>query len=166
MEKFKLDLLDLYWIDRDENNRTDLCLHGRLDLYLDGEKVLKNYEATVGATAFYLLRALESDFIEGEMENYLFPCCGNSFVLEDSDLEILGCNTGRDMSIIHRSDKVELSYEDRKVEISSRDFKEEVYRFVGPIERFYRENKRQIDPDDPDGPGFYKFLAYLGRIRK
>ena len=87
---FKIDVEDLGWINGVDDDPNDLCLHGHAVVYI-GERRLE-YDATVSATALYLLKSLTEDHIINE-DIQILPCCG-FFYIPDKSLDnvvISGC---------------------------------------------------------------------------
>ena len=77
LEKFLVDVTDLYWIDGSADNADDLCLHGHAIVYIGNERL--EFDATVSATALYLLKTLTEEHIIHE-DNQMLPCCGHFYV--------------------------------------------------------------------------------------
>ena len=71
LEKFLVDVTDLYWIDGSADNADDLCLHGHAIVYIGNERL--EFDATVSATALYLLKTLTEEHIIHE-DNQMLPC--------------------------------------------------------------------------------------------
>ncbi|MGG7142632.1 hypothetical protein ACQPVP_04125 [Clostridium nigeriense] len=58
---FKIDVENLCWIDGTTDNLEDICLHGETTVKI-GDEIFK-YNATVSATALYLLKTLTENHI-------------------------------------------------------------------------------------------------------
>lgn len=148
MPIFTIDATELQWIDGSRDNPTDLCLHGHAVAVIGGKKL--EYDATVSATALYLLKTLSEDHIMGGNIQML-PCCGH-FMIPDGELSevtILGCGNGLDWSVIHVGDSVKLIPEDRtEVTVPLEEYKAEVFRFADKIEAFYRSCTPKVLPED------------------
>lgn len=61
MGVFKIEANNLCWIDSSIDNPDDLCLHGNVIVKIGDE--IYRYNATVSATALYLLKSLTEDHI-------------------------------------------------------------------------------------------------------
>lgn len=127
--------------------KDDLCLHGFVKMQI-GDAIIKDY-GTVSATALCLLRTLEKDKIMSDEQIQMIPCCGNTLIANDdlSEVEIIGCDTGTDWSVIHMGDKVKIvlqSGDEFFIPIS--EYKSEVFKFADKVETFYKQSKpRQIE---------------------
>lgn len=145
---FKIDVNDLSWLCATEDTSKDLCLHGNVVAYI-GEKKLE-YEATVSATALYLLKSLTENHLIYE-DNQMLPCCGFTLIADDKleNVVISGCPNGIDWSIIHEKKNVRLILDDGvQTLIPIREYKKEVLQFVDKIEQFYESSKPKKLPED------------------
>ena len=102
---FELKLLSLYWLETMEEE-IDLCAHGKLFVKIGNEIICdeSNFEITVSSTALHLMRTLEENYQKDKYSSQLLPCCGFNFFAEsenDDYLNILGCPSGIDWTIIH-----------------------------------------------------------------
>ena len=163
---FKIGVDNLCWIKGEIDDPTDLCLHGHAVAYIGNQKL--EYNATVSATALYLLKTLTEDHIIYQ-DNQMLPCCG-FFLIADENLEnvdISGCPNGIDWSVIHDGNNVKLILEGGQEEIVSlSDYQKEVYKFVDQIEAFYLSCKEKILPDDLfDRNGYIAFWNEWHRRR-
>ena len=61
MEKFRIDADNFCWIDGSADNADDLCLHGHAIVCVGDEQL--EFDATVSATALYLLKTLTEEHI-------------------------------------------------------------------------------------------------------
>ena len=145
---FRIEADDLHWIDGREDNADDLCLHGHATAVI-GERKLE-YDATVSATALYLLKTLTEDHIIGQ-DNQLLPCCGFMMIPED-DLEnvaIVGCPNGIDWTVLHEGDAVRLILDDGyETVVDMDDYRREVLAFADKVEAFYDSCVPRALPDD------------------
>lgn len=156
MSRFSIDAVNLCWINDAADDPHDLCLHGFATARI-GEREL-SYDATVSATALYLLKSISEDHVIYE-ENQLLPCCG-FFYIPNADLtgvDIIGCPNGVDWSVIHDGDAVKLILEDGYTEtVTLEEYKTEVFRFADKIEAFYDSCAPKVMPKDE-----YDRNAYL-----
>ena len=141
---------NLTWINDNKDDPEDLCLHGHAVVMIGNQKL--EYEATVSATALYLLKTLTEDHVKFE-DNQMLPCCGH-FIIPNEELDtvtILGCPNGIDWSVIHNNDdSVTLELEDGTKEIVAiTDYEKQVYRFADMIENFYLSCSPKVMPKDP-----------------
>jgi hypothetical protein len=107
---FLITATDLQWVNGGKDDPEDLCLHGHAIAVIGNRKL--EYDATVSATALYLLKSLTEDHIIHE-DNQILPCCG-FFYLPNEKLDnvtILGCSNGIDWSIIHDGKTIVLELE-------------------------------------------------------
>lgn len=70
---FSINATNFEWIDGSNDNPEDLCLHGHAIAYIGKQKL--EYDATISATALYLLKTLTEDHIIST-DNQMLPCCG------------------------------------------------------------------------------------------
>lgn len=162
---FKIDVDDLTWI-KNEDDPSDLCLHGHAIVMIGDEKL--EYDATVSATALYLLKTLSEEHIIYE-ENQLLPCCGFTLYANDdlSCVDIIGCPNGIDWTVLHEGNNVKIILENKKeVIISLEEYKKEVYKFADKIEAYYEQYQPKILPDDEvDRNGYIAFWNEWHRRR-
>ena len=164
---FEIDADNLYWINGQPDDPTDLCLHGHAVAYIGNEKV--EYNATVSATALYLLKTLTEDHIIYD-SNQMLPCCGHWIIADDNleNVDICGCPNGVDWSVIHDGNFVKLILESGyEVMVPLSDYREEVYRFADKIEAFYRSCREKIIPENEfDRNGYIAFWNEWHRRRQ
>lgn len=145
-------------IDGTKDNPEDLFLHGHAVATI-ANKVLE-YDATVSATALYLLKSLTENHIIYQ-DNQMLPCCGQTIIANKdlSNVLISGCPNGIDWSITHNGDIVVLEMEDgTKDYVSIEDYTAEVFRFADMIEDFYNACTPKVIPDEPfDRDGYTAF---------
>ncbi len=151
---FSITVKDLHWINNVDDG-ADLCLHGHA-IAVIGDEVLEYENATVSATALYLLKSITEDHIIFE-DNQMLPCCG-FFMCPDEELQnvvIIGCPNGVDWSVKHDGDEVILITESGKeIRVPIEEYKKEVFRFADEIEDFYRKalpRKKPSDQYEADG---------------
>lgn len=166
MSEFKPEVKNLAWIDGSSDNPKDPCLHGDIRVKL-GKTVLE-YDATVSATALYLLKSLEYDHIAGEGLQFL-PCCGNTFIPNEdlSEVEIIGCDNGIDWTLLHEGEKVRIILENKEeITIPFEEYKTEVLKFVDRIEAFYLSSSPKVLHDEFEEEGYRAFWNEWKRRRK
>lgn len=158
MSKFKINVDNMHWTDGKADDPEDLCLHGHAVAIIGDEKL--EYDATISATALYLLKSLTQDHIIYK-ENQMLPCCGFSIIANEelSNVDICGCPNGIDWSVIHEEDYVKLILDNGKEEvIPFRDYQLEVYKFADQVEQFYQSCTPKIMPQDEfDRNGYLAF---------
>lgn len=158
---------NLSWIDGSRDNSEDLCLHGHAVAIIGDRKL--EYDATVSATALYLLKTLTEDHVIFH-DNQMLPCCG-FFMIPNSKLDnvvISGCPNGIDWSVLHNDDdSVTLELEDGTKEIvPMAEYRDEVYRFADMIEGFYLSCSPKVMPKDEfDRNGYVAFWNEWHRRR-
>ena len=172
MSEFKIDVDSFYWIDSDDANTGDLCLHGHVRVQI-GSYQSEDY-GTVSASALYLLKTLSRNHIP-ESEIQLVPCCGHS-MFAISSLEsnpeaeddygelckIWGCPNGLDWTVKHEGDFVRLiSDSGQTVCLPFEEYKAEVFAFSNKVKAFYDSSlPRDVSNYDAvDIEGFKAFCA-------
>ncbi len=103
---FEIKATNLHWLDTLDES-LDLCLHGAAWARI-GDECFEFKNATVSATAFYLLRSLTKDHVMYQMPTQLLPCCGHDMRIWKEELIICGCPNGIDWSVIHENGQVKL----------------------------------------------------------
>ena len=166
MGVFQIEATDLAWINGAKDDPNDLCLHGHAIARI-GERVLE-YDATVSAAAWYLLKTLTEDHIIHE-SNQMMPCCG-FFLIPNGDLtevSIIGCDNGIDWSVIHEGGSVKLILEDGSEEIVPiGSYAAEVCRFADKIEAYYSAcTPKAMPKDEFDRNGYIAFWNEWHRRR-
>lgn len=148
-KSFELKLLSLYWLEN-MNEEIDLCAHGKLLVKIGDEIICDEdiFEITVSSTALYLMRTLDEDYKKGDYASQLLPCCGFNFYAEskeDDFVNVLGCPSGIDWTIIHTDDTVKLITEKgTEAVMNFENYKEIVLDFADKIKSFYNESKPKI----------------------
>ena len=145
---FRIDADDLSWINGSPDDPSDHCLHGHAVAKV-GERTLE-YNATVSATALYLLKSLTEDHIAGK-DLQMLPCCGFSIYADDDlqNVTIVGCNSGIDWSVLHEGDEVRIVLEDGySVTVPHDEYRREVFAFADKIEAFYDACSPKEDRED------------------
>lgn len=167
MKKFSITANKLKWINNEEDDQNDLCLHGHTIAKIGNETF--EYNATVSATALYLLKSIEENHI---MYNdiQMLPCCGFSMWLKDDntgDVFICGCPNGIDWNVIHEGENVKLITETgTETIININEYKKEVFKFVDLIEEFYNKSTPKILPEDEmERQGYIAFWKEWHRRR-
>ena len=163
---FEINVTDLTWLEN-VDEETDLCLHGKTVAKIGDETF--EYNATVSATALYLLKSLTEDHLIHK-GNQMLPCCGFSIYANknQSAVDICGCPNGIDWSIIHIGDDIKILTESgNETVIRLDEYKKSVYSFVDKIEEYYMKSKPRILPKDKvDREGYLAFWNEWHRRRK
>ena len=164
---FSIDAFNFAWINGEKDNPEDLCLHGHAVAIIGDRKY--EYDATISATALYLLKSLEEDHIIYH-DNQMLPCCG-FFIIANDDLDsvtISGCPNGIDWSILHNNnDSVTIVTDDgTEEEIPLKEYRDEVFRFADKIENYYSLCSPKVLPKDAfDRNGYIAFWNEWHRRR-
>jgi hypothetical protein len=162
---FTIHVTNLHWLPGSEEDE-DLCLHGHAVAVIGGERL--EFDATVSATALYLLKSTREDHIRGAGLQML-PCCGH-FLIANEDLtrvEIVGCDYGIDWSVLHEGDGVRLVTESGgNVWVSMADYRRTVFAFADEIEQFYTESKpKKMPHDEFERNGYLAFWKEWKELR-
>ena len=166
MEKFLIDATDLCWIDGSADNADDLCLHGHAIVCIGNEQL--EFDATVSATALYLLKTLTEEHIIYE-DNQMLPCCGYLYV-PDTNLEnvtICGCPNGIDWTVKHSGGDVILILESgAEITIPLDEYRQEVYKFADKMEAYYKQcSPKNVPSDEFTRNGYIAFWNEWHRRR-
>ena len=165
---FRIDAENLCWIKDDGNDDPDdFCLHGRATAKIGDE--FFEYDATVSATALYLLRTLRENHILHECEHML-PCCGHTMISNEdcSSVDICGCPNGVDWSVMHEHNMIKLVTETGAETLIDIDaYTDEVFSFADKIEVFYKNSlqKNLAELDDFSRNGYTAFWNEWRRRR-
>ena len=147
MNNFTIRGENFHWIDKAEDNVTDLCLHGHVTVTI-GDTVLTG-DGNVSAAALLLLKSLTEDHTPGEIQ--MVPCCGH-FWCPDEALEnvtIIGCDKGLDWTITHENGAVRLTAMDGEtVLVDKYAYLEEVLRFAENVDRYFSHCPPRVLPED------------------
>ena len=152
---FSIEATNFHWINGSKDNDEDLCLHGHATVYIGKHKL--EYDATISATALYLLKTLTENHIINT-DNQILPCCGFFMIPNDTldNVSISGCPNGIDWTVIHDENTVVLELEDGTREcVSITDYKKEVFSFADKIEAFYKSCTPKKMPTDEFGRNGY-----------
>jgi hypothetical protein len=149
MKKFRIDADNLSWINGEKDAPEDLCLHGHAVVFIDNKRL--EYDATVSATALYLLKSITEDHIINE-DLQMLPCCGH-FIIPNEDLSevcIWGCNNGVDWTVLHENGQIKIILENGETTyIDLAEYKKEVFCFADKIEKFYSDcSPKKLDGDE------------------
>ena len=167
MSIFKLELTKAYWINENEDDPEDLCLHGDVTAVIDNNII--NESCTVSAAAMHMLRSLTEDhnIDENATDGLMLPCCGHFMVAGDDGVFISGCGNGTDWSVKHMENDILLilSNGDEAI-VSSKDYREEVIRFADQVENFYNSCSPKVFSDDFDQNGYTSFWNEFHRRKR
>lgn len=135
-----------------------MCLHGHTIVCIG--KCKFEYDATISATALYLLKTLTENHII-YTDNQMLPCCGFFMIPNETlnNVTISGCPNGIDWSVIHDGDSIILELEDGTREyVSIADYKREVLSFADKFEAFYKScTPKKVPVDEFDRNGYIAF---------
>ena len=159
MGAFHIGADRLCWIGGAADDPADYCLHGHVTVEM-GDISLE-FDGTVSAAALNLLKTLTQDKIMNRWDIQMVPCCGH-FLIASADLqevEIIGCDSGLDWSVIHEGGRVRFILPSGHEEAESLGaYREEVFRFVDKIEAHYLACRPKERPrDDFDRNGYIAF---------
>lgn len=146
---FRIQAINLRWLENMDESE-DGCLHGdvRVDM---GDETFTYENATVSASAFYLLRSLKRDHVMNRMGIQLVPCCGFDLYFWQGELIIMGCPNGLDWSVLHENGHICLiSPTECKTVISLAEYRAAVFAYADEIEGFYRNAKEKVFRDEED----------------
>lgn len=164
---FRIQANEFSWITGPEDDPDDLCLHGHVTVQI-GETVLEDY-GTVSATALYLLKSIEQDKLMTPHSIQMIPCCGHFYIPNEdlTEVEIIGCDTGTDWSILHEGDHVRLILPSGAEEVVDlQDYQREVFRFADQIEAFYQACKpKHLPANEFERRGYAAFWREWHRRR-
>lgn len=167
MSGFQIDVTKLFWIGGEADDPEDLCLHGHA-VAMIGDRRLEYEDATVSATALYLLKTLTEDHIIYK-DNQMLPCCGFFLIPNDegTEVSISGCPNGVDWTVRHEDGMVRLILEDGyTVSAEPEAYRREVYAFADKIRDFYNASAPKMLPKvDWERKGYLAFWAEWNRRR-
>jgi hypothetical protein len=168
---FEIKILDLHWI-KDVDDPTDLCAHGHVFVKIGDEVVSDkdSLDVTVSATALYLLRTLKDNYKKDDFASQLLPCCGFSIYPNDKEdkVDIIGCGSGIDWTIIHTDDnKIKhLTDSGQEATIDKETYKKTVMDFADQVENFYKTSlPKTIPTDDFDKKGYLTFWTEWNNLK-
>lgn len=168
---FIIKILDLHWIE-DVDDPTDLCAHGHVFVKIGNEVIADkdSLDVTLSSTALYLMRTLNNDYKKGNYASQLLPCCGHFFMADEGNdyVNIMGCPSGIDWTIIHTADnKIKhISDSGHEVTIDKKTYLKIVVDFVGQVENFYKSSlPKTIPTDDFDKRGYLTFWKEWRNLR-
>lgn len=164
-----LSLLEAHWIDSQKPG-DDQCAHGTVLLSVAGHELVTplDGELTVSAAALHLLRTLEHDHIPGSavsVGGHLFPCCGfNVWVASERfPVVVVGCPSGVDFELIHRSGGVSLRNKGTELFVPDSEWRNAVVSFAESVLAFYqREAPRSPIEVEEDMVGWQAFWQEYG----
>lgn len=168
---FDIKLIDLFWI-KEVDDPTDLCAHGHVFVKIGNEIIADkdSLDVTVSATALYLMRTLKEDYKEGDYASQLLPCCGH-FIIADNEkdfVDICGCPSGIDWTIIHTTDhKIKhVTNSGQEATIDIEVYKKIVLDFADQVESFYKTSlPKTIPTSDFDKKGYLTFWKEWRKLR-
>lgn len=165
---FKIDILSKYWINGDDDDPNDVCLHGDVKAYI-GDEVFE-CSCTISAMGLRLLKTLTEDHVIPNNEEQMMPCCGH-FIIPNEELDnviITGCAYGVDWKAYHESGNIKIVTESgRETYIDKPDYQKEVFRICDEIEMYFKQCAPKIVPEDIfEKNGYIAFWNEWHRRRK
>ena len=159
-----LHAFDLGWVTGLDDDPSDQCVHGGIELRVAGEVAFRTEPVlTVSAACLYLLRTIEDDHTPEHSvadSNWLFPCCGFSPRPYEGEYPVIcmGCNQGYDVWVKHIDEGIELSWEAQRLTIPKNDWAHAVLGLVEQVEAYYRQCKPKDKVEDEyDAEGWALF---------
>jgi hypothetical protein len=162
---------DLHWIGGSTDDPADLCAHSGVEFSVGKTTLIKPSDGdwTVSAAALYLLRTLSQPHTkERPIAEHLFPCCGNGiFEIEgQDDVQIVGCNSGIDLTVEQIEEEVLLTAKDgTQYRVAVSDWRRAVCEFSDAVQAFYTASSPKKPEDDWEQRSFRKFLSEWSRRR-
>lgn len=144
---FSIQVQDLHWLNNDEH---DLCLHGHVKVCIGNE--IFEYDATVSATALYLLKSMTQDHHMNQ-EIQMLPCCGHTMIANQklNTVDIIGCPQGIDWTVVHQDNYIKIITETfQEVILIQKEYQNIVFSFVDQIEDFYYQSQPRLLPKEND----------------
>jgi len=156
MGQFKIKILDQYWVDKNPNNKDDLCSHGLLSITADELTITdeNDIDWTLSTTGLTLLRTLSNDFISADSSYPIVQHCGQ--------LGMIGCPISLTWDVIHNGELVTLKnfqkllttnekdaikFGDKEIQLDSTSYIREVVRFADNIKDFFDGHPRTFSDD-------------------
>lgn len=156
---FRIEIQKSYWIQGREDDPKDLCLHGDVVVQI-GEEECSFQDAAISAAGLFLLRSLVEDHIMDGIE-HMIPCCGHAmYSMNDrlDEVEIIGCSSGIDWSVIHEERKIKLLTKvGNRVEVSLCEYAKVVLEFTDQVERAYQVATPKVPYDHYEEAGYKAF---------
>jgi hypothetical protein len=168
---FDIKLLDFHWI-KDIDDPTDLCAHGHFFVKIGNEIVADkdSLDVTVSVTALYLMRTVNEDYKKDDYASQLLPCCGHFLIADDENdfVNICGCPSGIDWTIIHTDDNKIKHVTDsgQEATIEKDAYKKIVFDFADQVDNFYKTSlPKTIPSDEFDKRGYLTFWKEWRNLR-
>jgi hypothetical protein len=161
---FEIRATNLRWLETLREAK-DHCLHGDVQVRI-GDEIFSYENATVSASAFYLLRSLKRDHIMNRMGIQLVPCCGFDLYFWQDQLIITGCSNGVDWSVRHEDGLIHLvSPTDRETVIPFEAYRKAVCAYADGIKAFYENSQEKVFGCDEDREVYAAFWKEWHQIR-
>lgn len=143
MTRLVIEPVGLHWLYNEEP--TDLCAHGGIQVLLDGRIVFEQGTTDDGLTlstgALHLLRTVERDYEPGpDVSGQLVPCCGNWMVFDEDLHEVVNspCPNGINGTVRHNGDSVEVRLSDNpSFVVTDLEWARAVHEFSAKVRAFY-----------------------------
>ena len=152
--------VNLQWIT-DDDAGTDLCAHGGVEVWVDGQLALDDSDEnwTLSAAALNLLRSLDPNFpMRDRVGQQLFPCCADAFFVDDEgEFFSIGCEAALEGSVELENDRVHVRLRDSAFTVGQADWAAAVLNFSLSVRAFY-DSQPPRTPSPDDLPGWRAFL--------
>ena len=145
---FYIKILKMYWINGEEDNPNDLCLHGDVEIII-GNEIFKE-SGTISAMGIRLLKTITEDHYKTDGEQML-PCCGHFLIANDKldMVTIIGCPNGIDWTTTHENNLVKITTESGNITcVGINEYIKTVYNIADEIENFYKKSSLKNVPED------------------
>lgn len=163
---FSISFDNIGWLEGLEEDPGDCCAHAHAVAHI-GEETFE-YQATVSATALYLLKSLTEDHRAYYEEQFL-PCCGfNIYEKNDGtgDVVVLGCPNGIDWDLVHKEGMVMITTDSgAETIVPFEEYREEVLAFADEVEAFY-DSQPPRKPSEDDAAAYRAFWEEWHRRRR
>jgi len=183
---FKIRIAEQGWIsDSPEAARTDLCSHGKIDLTIGGQRIIRADDPEdkdprpfgISESALALLRTLESDNSEANPVAERLICHGCGLIL------MTGCPIGVNWSVKHKKDHVLINdvmhylntseeyairYPDLNTYLPFEYYRKEIVLFAKMAKDFFDRGPKKVftpalEMGDLDDKGSKKIFLGMGR---
>lgn len=153
---------DMFFRGNTEKEKTyDCCIHGKVIFKINENLLSDETEWCISASAYRFLHTLfENHFIGSE--DFLIPHCGHTMIPSEdkNSVNIIGCNTGIDFSIIHEQENITIVTADNtEYQVPFADYKNAIISFVKQVMDFYQSSPPREFEDDFDKYGYTAFAA-------
>lgn len=154
MDKIQIELLDQYWIDKNENNQTDFCSHGDIYLKINENEIINQNSGswTVASTAVRLMKSALYGY-DRKSDLPIISCCGYLLSLGCPNIISWDTKIVNDIIEISNIEVGEIKYGGKILsndvyKIALQDYSKQILIFSRKVKRFYNENKPRIFEDN------------------